>query len=325
MALTYAQGQTATLVAQFVTSPEGMPVDVPDATVTVFDPNLDEALPPTEMIQVLTGFYYYYWPIPNSQPVGTYTVRYTGTVLGTPTATTDTINLIEAGSSADTTSDSAAFAIAALEKYLGCAQNIPVYNELGRRIGTDRTMYQLSWPRWNLGNHIIKRNNIIISTGYTLDMDTGTLTFSSPTHNSDVVRASYNFRFFSDADLLRFLNDALSQINLESPGTSFTLDNIPSSYIGVLMQGAAKNALKKLLLCLNFQEPATIFGGREGAQQAISNLNSLKENYEKEFTADKKQIKRARYPSTVGIIQPEYTMPGGRARWFRYLFSGGAG
>lgn len=323
--MTYNQGATATLPAQFVTSPDGSPIDVPDATVEVFAPDMSVALPPTAMVQVQTGFYYYFWAIPNSQPVGAYTVRYTGTVLGIPSVSIDKINIVASGGGSPVTSDGAAFAVAALERYLSCAQNIPVYRETARRTGPARKIYQLSWPRWNLGNHLIKLNNDIVDTGYTLSLDTGTLTFDTPLHYSDKVSASYNFRFFSQEDMLRFISDALSKINYEAPGTNFTIDNIPPSYIGLLMQGAAAIAIQKLLLCLIFQEPATIFGGPEGAQAATGNLNSLKQNYEQQFTDGKKQIKRAIYPSTVGVIQPEYTLPGGRARWFRYLFSGSLG
>jgi hypothetical protein len=120
------------------------------------------------------------------------------------------------------------------------------------------------------------------------------------------------------------MSDALGQINLEAPGTNFTLDTIPDSYVGVMLLGASKNAMKALIFCLMFQEPSQVFGGAEGAKAAIETLKSLKENNEKEFAADKKQIKKAVYPKIAMVSTPEYTMPGSRSRWFRYLFGSGS-
>jgi hypothetical protein len=117
--------------------------------------------------------------------------------------------------------------VAALESYIGCAQHIPVYEELARR-NRDNTVYQFTWPRWNLGNHAIFVNNKIVENPvppapqvFTLNGDTGTLTFTSARHVTDKVYASYNFRMFSTIDELRFLSDALNQINLETPGTNW--------------------------------------------------------------------------------------------------------
>jgi hypothetical protein len=318
--LTFAQGQVATLTAQFTTSPAGMPVDVPDATVAVY---LGAAtpLPPTAMSHVTTGFYYHDWLIPNSLPVDTYTVRYSGTVLGVPTAASAYLKVLPAGTPTGVTQTQKQVELtAALEVYLGCAQRIPVYAEPARRNGA-RTAFQFTWPRWNLGNHAIFVNDMEITDGFSLDCDTGTCRFAAPQYDSDRVAGTYNFRFFSNNDMLRFLADAIAQYNIEPPGTNWTIDSFPDGLYGIVLQGAAANALQKMLMCLNFQEIQTIFGGKDRAQAAMSNLQSLKQNYEQRFMEFKKQAKRARYPSIAGIVQPEYTLPGGRSRWFRYLFS----
>lgn len=322
--LVYSQGQTATLVAQFVTSPAGQPIDVPDAQVAVLDgPNY--VMGPVPMLPTIAimGYYYYDWIIPNSLPVKTYTIRYTGTVQGTPTAAIDTINVVLAGTNTGATpSQKVIELIAALESYIGCAQNIPVYNETARR-SFDKTTLKLTWPRWNLGNHEIFLNDRSIVDGYAINSESGVVSFTAPLMDEDRIQASYNFRFFTQQDLIRFLSDSLAQINYQPPGTNFTLENFPDAWIGAIMLGASKNAIKRLMFCLNFQEPSTIFGGRDKTGDVFSNLNTLKQNNEAEFEKEKKNIKIARYPGTVGVVQPEYTLPGGRARWFRYMFSTG--
>lgn len=323
--LVFAQGQTATFTAQFVTSPAGMPIDVPDATIELLGPSASVVLAATPMVAVLglTGFYYYDYVIPNSLPTGVYTVLITGTVLGTPTAATQYLQVLAAGTSTSVTfSQRKVELMVALESYIGCAQHIPVYTELARR-NKNYDQYQMTFPRWNLGNHEVRLNGEIIDSGFAINYDTGTITFTAPLHVTDRVEVTYNFRFFSQIDILRFLSDALGQINLEPPGTNFTLDTVPDSYVGVLMHGAAKNAIQALIFCLMFQEPSKVFGDPDRVQEIVGSLNTLKENHEKEFTADKKQIKKAVYPKIGVVVTPEYTLPGGRSRWFRYLFSTG--
>lgn len=322
--LVYAQGQTATLTATFVTSPAGMPVDVPDPRVRITGPGGTDILAATAMTRVDTGFYFYDYEIPLTMPVDAYTVIITGTVLGTPTAMSIYLQVVEAGvSTPASASQHAAELVAALDRYIGCALRIPVYNEVARR-NKNRDVFQFTWPRWNLANHIIKLNNEPIEDGYTINLDTGTVTFAAPLHPTDKVSASYNFRFFSNMDMLGFISDAIDQINIEPPQSSYTVNTFPTQFVGVMLHGAAKNAIQRLLFCLTMQEPQTIFGGPEAAKNAISTFQSLKENHEKEFAADKKTLKtKGPYPKISAIVQPEYTLPGGRSRWFRYLFSSG--
>lgn len=319
--LSFVAGQVATLTAQFVTSPAGQPVDIPDPAIQIIGPGGETIIGPVSMVHVMTGFYYYDWTIPNSFPSNTYTIRYTGTVLGIPTAASSYVKIWPPGTPAlYAQTPKQVELIAALETYLGCAQNIAVYNEIARRNST-KQLFQFSWPRWNLGNHAIFMNDEEVTDGFSIDFDSGTIRFDIPRIDSDRIVGTYNFRFFSQIDLLRFINDAISQYNVAPPGDTWTIDNLPDRLVGVIMQGAAANAIKKMLMCLNFQQIKTIFGGAEEASKTQSNLDSLKKNYEETFNELKKEAKRSRYPSIAAIVQPEYTLPGGRSRWFRYLFS----
>jgi hypothetical protein len=324
--LLYSQGQTATITASFVTSPAGMPIDVPDATIQIFGPSASVVLGPTPMIRVMTGFYFYDYNIPTTMPVNVYTVMVSGTVVGVPTQMSIYLQVLPAGTRTPVSmTQRTAELIVGLERYIGCAQQIPVYHETGRVL-VDRRTFQLTWPRWNLGNHVVYLNNNIVNTDYNIDLDTGSITFDAPLHETDTVAASYNFRFFTQMEEVGFITDAIDQINIEPPQSKFTIDSFPDQWVGVLMQGAAKNAIKRLLLCLAFQQPATVFGGPDRVKDAISTFQALKENYEKEFERDKKTAKSKQpYPKIGVVVQPEYTLPGGRSRWFRYLFSTNVG
>jgi len=73
-----------------------------------------------------------------------------------------------------------------------------------------------------------------------------------------------------------------------------------------------------------FQEPTKIFGGPERANQVFTQMDTLKKNYEDFLT---KLLEQKKYQPYAGLTKtvtvPEYTLPGGRSRWFRYLFKGG--
>jgi hypothetical protein len=326
--LVFTQGQLANLYCQFVTTPAGMPIDVPDAKVAIYGIGGAIVLAPTDMLNIDVGFYVYDFRIPNSLAVGEYAIRYTGTVQGTPTAATTTMQVLAAGTpNYAYMSQRQVEMIAALEVYVGCAQHIPVVAETARR-NKDRDCFTLSWPRWNLCNPLVMKNDVLMDyDAVTIDYDTGAIVFPKPLHDTDRVDVTYNFRFFTQVDMLRFLNDALSQINLEPPASvSYTLDTVPNSYVGTLMQGALTHAIQKLLFCLQFQQPGTIFGDKERLKDAISNFMAQKENAEKQFRADKATLKtKGAYPKIGLIVTPEYTLPGGRSRWFRYLFSSNMG
>jgi hypothetical protein len=86
------------------------------------------------------------------------------------------------------------------------------------------------------------------------------------------------------------------------------------------LYGAAKDALRQLMLCVNFQQPAQVFGGPEQAAKAFANFDTLKQNYEKDAEKLLEQKKLGPYPKSRMVVTPEFTLPGGRSRWFRYLF-----
>lgn len=279
------------------------------------------------MTHLYPGFYYYDWVIPNSLPVFTYTVRITGTVDGDPTAMTVYVSVLEAGSPTPAGATQREIGlIDALNVYINPANRIPIYNELARR-NRDGTIFRFNWPRWNLGNPEIRRNGEIITpddNDFQLDMDAGVITFDNAQHPSDVIEASYNFRLFSTNDMRRFLSDALNQMNVEPPMSIYSLENVPDNYVGVLLMGATKNAMKQLIQQLSFQEPRTIFGDPELAKEAIENFKALKENNEKEFKDEKINIKK-RLPKSAMVVGSQLTLPGGRSRWFRMLFTSSMG
>jgi hypothetical protein len=254
----------------------------------------------------------------------------TGTVAGVPTAQIQTVGVVPAGTIPNNVlSIVASDLIAALEVYLECLQHTTVVNELATR-SIDRKVYQLHWADWNLTNPDVRLNNRSIAMDdplfpYSIDFNAGKITFENPLRPEDNLKVSYNFRVFNDTALMRFIQDAISELNSQAPQSSYTIDAFPFNLISAVMMGARKNAMIQLMICMQNQNFKTIFGdSKEDWSSAYSAYKDIKENSEKSFNDIKKEIKKS-LPRIAIISTPEYTMPGGRSRWFRYLFSSGLG
>lgn len=273
------------------------------------------------------GFYTFDWTIPTDLEAGKYIV--TWSYLAEGFTGSELQEIIIAASGDTLNSDIQLYGArfgdlrVALSEMISCAQKIPVYHEQSI---TDiyNKKFKFTFPRWNqaYGTRVF-RNGKLVEGGYEINYFNGTILFDSSLSVYDTIYADYNFRWFSDEQLDRFLLNALGIVNFYPPQSAYGILSVPDLYIPMLLYGAAKDAIRELLMCLNFQQPQQVFGGGEAAQKAFSNMETLKKNYEEEFTRLLEQKKYGRYPRTKAVTVPEFTLPGGRSRWFRYMFGGG--
>lgn len=272
------------------------------------------------------GFYAFDWDIDATQATGAYTVQWNYTVdvaqaevqqiVVTPTSETSPPSLYASRILEFRQS---------LEMMVTYAQSIAVYRELAKP-SADNTTFQFTFGRWNQTPACrVYVNKEIQQTGLEVNYFKGTVTFDEPLTAYDTVEADYNFRWFSDEELDRFLSNSLHLVNLWPPvQRGVSLMNVQDHYIPLVMYGAAVDALRNLMMALQFQEPQMVFGGPEGAAKVYSNLEGLKKNYEETWSKGLEQKKNGSYVGlTRTIVTPEFALPGGRSRWFRYLFSGG--
>jgi len=323
---TFAQGTTGTLFLS-LTDVHGNPITAEEITLTISKDGtsvIEDANPDF----VRPGFYTFDWGLDSDLELGKYLVTWSYTV--------DDFSGVElqevvVSSSGDTENSLVQFygsrlsdLRVALSEMICCAQKIPVYHEQAIP-DVSNQKFKLTFPRWNqaFGTKIY-RNNKLVEGSYEINYFKGTILFDNPLSDFDMVHADYNFRWFEDEQLDRFLSNALSIANFYPPQSSYDITTVPDIYIPLVLYGAAKDALRELLMCLNFQQPQQVFGGQEAAQKAFSNMETLKKNYEEEFTRLLEQKKYGRYPRTRAIVTPEFTLPGGRSRWFRYMFGGGS-
>jgi hypothetical protein len=322
---TFIQGSTSTLFLS-VTDVHGNPLRAEslllsiskDGTAVITDAKPD---------LVRSGFYTFDWTIPNDADTGKYLVTWTYSAQG---YTGTELQEIVITASGDTDNAQVQFYGSrisdfrvALSEMICCAQKIPVFYEQALPDIANKK-FKFTFSKWNqaYGTRVY-RNNKLIEDGCTINYFNGTVLFDSPLSAYDTIHADYNFRWFSDEQLDRFLFNALSIVNFNPPQSAYSINTIPDVYVPLLLYGAAKDAMRELLMCLNFQQPQQVFGGPEAARSAFSNIETLKKNYEDEFKTLTEKKKYGKYPRTKAIVVPEYTLPGGRSRWFRYMFGSG--
>tara|TARA_Y100000310_G_scaffold269503_1_gene282710 strand:+ start:690 stop:1985 length:1296 start_codon:yes stop_codon:yes gene_type:complete len=305
----------------------GDPVDPELITVTIRDKagTEIEADCPEKVKQ---GFYVYDWSIDDDQTPGKYFVLWEYTV--DDITYKELQEVIVAADCTDSTFYSGPQFIlrSGLELFMECAMHIPVYAE--EAVPTrDRKTFQFTKERWNQSPQVrIYRNERIMNDGIEVNHSRGSVKFDETLLPQDVVSADYTFRWFSDDQMDQFILNGINMLNTFPPfSPQFDANSIITrspQHVPVVLHGAAIEALRTLMMCLQFQQPAQFFGGLEQAQKAFGNFETLKQNFEKTWEKLLEQKKFGPYPSTRGVVTPEFTLPGGRSRWFRYLFSGGS-
>jgi len=206
------------------------------------------------------------------------------------------------------------------------AQHIPIYWEQGYR-GEDSRTVNFAYGNWLRDfKPIVRLNNRIVGSGWTCDFN-GHVVFEKELDPEDQVYVTYKFAYFSDDEMLDFLVSGLYAMNGTPPSSEYytSIEGTPYSWIYGIMLYAAMTGLQRLIFGLNFQERAIIFGEPDQlSQRAIDNFAKLYADYDATWKEWAKNIKTKRLPSIAMYVTPEYTLPGGRSRWFRYLFKGGS-
>jgi hypothetical protein len=318
---TFRQGSIADLLLK-ITEFDGTPIDPSSIQASITGPvegpsiDGDNVVDSSEPFKVESGYYVYSWDIASDQAIGNYNITWTYIVDGSAQYEYQTVTIVESAANAEPSPFYTERLIAmreALSYHLACAQNIPVYFEQAKP-SRDNTSFEFSFNDWNQSPGVkIYRNENIINEDAEVDYFNGSVTFDTQLLPQETVNADYNFSWFNEEELTRFLVNALQTINTFPPHSGFTLDSLPDRYFPALLYGAAKDALRNLMMCLQFQQPAQVFGGTEQAQKAFSNFETLKQNYEKDWEKLVEQKKFGPYPATLIISTPEYTLPGGRS------------
>ena len=187
------------------------------------------------------------------------------------------------------------------------------------------TIYSLAYGNWNRDPRPkVRLNNRLIDDGWYVDWN-GKIYFDKLMAPEDNVYVAYNFAYFNDEELMGFLMLGLKMMNTVPPASVVysSLVTMPYEWDAPVLVFAAITALRRLIFGLNWQEKFVIFTrpeNMEATQQVIQNLKDLLSQYETLWLEIKKTVKTAKLPGIAQYVTPEYTLPGGRSRWFRYLY-----
>ena len=191
------------------------------------------------------------------------------------------------------------------------------------------TIYSFAYRNWVRDfKPIVRVNQRIVDDGWYTDYD-GKIYFDRLMTPEDVVEVTYKFSCFSLEQMLGFLRAGLMMMNAIPPSSSTysNVDFMPYEWMAPVMLYASVQALRRAIMGMNFQEKRAIYGGAgndEWAQQALSAMQNLYQEYNNQWTEMSKNAKTRKLPSIAMYVTPEYTLPGGRSRWFRYLYKNGA-
>jgi len=240
---------------------------------------------------------------------------------GTPTTTTTTTQweyqpIITCVGTGDPT------ASGTLIKVSGVGNNTINFTSVQVKRSLFSTRYNLAYQNWNKEPRpTVRINNSIRDDGWHVDWN-GNIYFDGLMTPEDSVNVRYNFSYFSEEEVLSFLNLGLQMMNSMPPAsiTYPVLANMPGEWNAPVLLWAAVTALRRLIFGLNFQEKMIIFGPPEQAHQAIGVFQSLLSEYQAVWKEQAENAKTKKLPTGALYVTPEYTLPGGRSRWFRYLF-----
>lgn len=282
------------------------------------------------------GMYYADWTVPQDLDPGKYYDRwiyaYEGSSQNEETSyfqvyTADTWMSFTGGTSTMKVSDRIANLMRALDNdFIYEAQHIPVYWEQSM-LTADPAKRNFAYGNWRKDPMpIVRRNGKIIDDGWVPDYK-GNVFFQDVPQETDDINVTYTFSYFSDEELASFLNEGLRAMN-SLPPASWNYSNIEQTprhwEYGILLV-AAMHAMRRLIMGLNFQERAIIFGENPDNARAVQNMfKDLYQSYSDTWKDVSDGIKKT-LPAMGMIVIPEYTLPGGRARWYRYLYTTAAG
>lgn len=142
----------------------------------------------------------------------------------------------------------------------------------------------------------------------------------------DTILVTYYVKMFTNAQINNALYLALQAINAQ-PGLNKIqkVQSVPFWYDQTLVSGATYYLLRQLLIGLNQRERRLLVQDpKQGSFDAVANIKDTAKMYQEEFTELLKKLPLAKRPIMGTISVPEFAMPGGRSRYFRYMWKGGA-
>ena len=194
------------------------------------------------------------------------------------------------------------------------AQHIETNWEQGQR-NFDPKVVSFAFRNWNNDPRPeVMVNRRLVSTGWQADYN-GRIVFSRNLDPEDVVQCAYNFRYFNDEEVMSFLNLGLYMMNATPPPSEIyaSIASAPFGWRIPILAGAGQMAMQRLVLGLSWQNRRIIYGeDPQLADAASQNFRQQYGDFKDQFEKFAKNAKTLRIPAIAAVVQPEFTLPGGR-------------
>ncbi len=165
----------------------------------------------------------------------------------------------------------------------------------------DCSTFTFGWGSWTSDSPLLAEldeAHMTAGSGYKVDFDNGCL-FPIPglTEGHDV-RATYKFDLFSAHQLAGYLTRTLSTINGFKPATNFSLENMPSTWLDLLVKGAYSNALEAIAMKVGTFKYRRLW---ENPTDITSQVSSRLSEAKADFKEMLPKIKRRGYATPLGL------------------------
>lgn len=189
--------------------------------------------------------------------------------------------------------------ISDLDSGLGPAQAIPVYTEISKDSGVvvgsgTRTSFDFTWNNWNtyfspVVYTLTEEEEALKTYGddYSVNFKEGIINFSQGIPSYADVEASYIFKYFSEAQLLKFLEQSLAMMNFVAPYTSFTLDSYPDYWRYAIVCGGIMMGLEQLFQAPLYRERRLLFSDADMVGTLSSYYDRIKSSFKEDFMGKK--------------------------------------
>ena len=136
----------------------------------------------------------------------------------------------------------------------------------------------------------------------------------------DTVFVSYSTKAFTSQHMNSALNMALQTINAQPGAPKYpSVASVPYYYDPALVFGAAYYLLRSLLVQLTQRQRRLLLDDPDASM--VENLRQAAQMYKDDFDKLLEKLPIAFYPGIRGVVVPEFNMPGGRSRFFRYIWN----
>ena len=140
----------------------------------------------------------------------------------------------------------------------------------------------------------------------------------------DTVMASYNVKMFTSQHMNSALNMALQAVNSQPGASKYqTVASAPFYYEPALVIGASYYLLRSLLVSLTGRQRRLLL--EDPDNKIVDDLRQSTQMYKEDFEKLLEKLPLARFPKISAIVVPEFNLPGGRSRFFRYIWNLGTG